>query len=464
MMDQVKDCKIEVPETIDTVKQVYGWAASNVGESIGEADNDKFFNTFAYTSLLYRIQNAKKGLTMIEGLQGTGKSRNLLELSKDVKDNIRIKWIRNWKEELWQQDERLSIRYYELLEKEFADQIEGLKASGRNTKLRRIGNAETYAERNDHRSMEEIIGKSRSKTLREQAFNDFLGSIRVFLVDMQDYLRSNAAAMNNDIALIQEFYQSLSTKDTTHLVIAAQKELIMNSDHFFWGKFTRYTIEPLPPYHLIQAYQLNNPDTEVFDKDALNYLSIVSRGVFRRFKKYICLAIEAHQQQTKPINEAQARMAITSDVIFKDLNEELSNLFDQPERKSAASTILNYLRDHKKTNIKTLSKETGTSESMAQKIVAKLELYNYVTIQSGSGKEKLVSLCPYMPVQRLSIYDMPYEIGDDKLSPDELQKKREMWLFKQNVAALVEENNMFLLFFGNINFTTLPAKEITEHD
>lgn len=442
---QPESCKIDVSEKIDTVKKqddtkkIYKWAASNIGESIGDSDNDKFFVTDTYISLLYRIQNAEKGLTMIEGLQGTGKSRIIRELSLAVKDNLRFKFVRYWKDELWQHDGRLAIRFQELLEKEFADLIEGLKASGQNKKLQKIGDVQIYEKRHDYRLMEEFIGKSRCKALREQAFNDFLGSIRVFLIDMQDYLRSNSAAMNNDVALIQEFYQSLGAKETTHIVVAAQKELIMNSDHFFWGKFTKYHLQPLSSMQLVDAYKLNNPCTEVFEPDALQYLSEVSRGGFRRFKKYICTAIENTRGHTQTINEAQVRLAVTDDVIFEDLDAELSNLFDDSERKRSASAILSYLRTHKDVNIKTIADSTGASQSMTQKIIAKLLLYSYVTIRHGEGKEKLVSLRPYVPVQPVkipSLDDMPYTMGDENLSDDELQRKRRMWQLSQSIASI----------------------------
>jgi hypothetical protein len=394
-----ESCKIEVPDKVKALnnqKQVYQWAASNIGESI--QGNDKFFKNHIYNSLLYRIQNTNGGLTMIQGNQGIGKTRTMVELSRETKDNLRIKWARNWKEDLSQQEQRFTSRYEELVEKEFANQIAGLTASGQTAKLRRIGKTETYQERQDHRAMEEIIGKSRCKELKEQALTDFLASIRVFLVDMPDYAKSNVAAMNNDISLIQEFYQSLSNKGATHLVIAAQKELIMNSDHFFWGKFTKYALEPLSTMQLKDAYKLNNPDTEVFDQDALNFIAEVSRGVFRRFKKYVCSVIENNRNQTQPINESQVRSAVTDDVIFEDLEAELSNLFDDQERKRCTSAILSYLRDHKDVNIKTIATDTGVSQTMAQKIVAKLELYKYITTEHGTGKEKLVSLRPYMPV------------------------------------------------------------------
>ncbi len=286
--------------TPDNLKQIYGWAISNVGESVGTTD--KFLETPLYHSIVFKTETADKSLTMIEGLQGTGKTRLIYELSQKVKGNLKIKWTRNWREELWQCNEKLASLYEDLLQKEFTNQAENLKAIVQSN--RRIIDADACIKQKNYPFMEQTIGKARCKALKEQALNDFLAGIRVFLVDFPDYSRSNANAMNNDIAMIQEFYESLRAKERTHLIITAQKELIMNSDHFFWGKFQRYTINPLSVDQLIKGYELNNPNTEIFEHEALKYLAEVSNGNFRVFKKYIGLCIEANREKSLPIKES----------------------------------------------------------------------------------------------------------------------------------------------------------------
>jgi hypothetical protein len=400
--DPTKSCKVDVSEKSETpqvsgIQKVYRWAASNVGES-EEYGEDRFYVPPAYLALLYKLQNTEKSLSMITGLQGTGKTRLLCELGRNEDgsncvNRLRIKWTKNWKKEFIEKgwNCQFAVAYQENLRGEFGSLIHILRENGQEAKLRKIGNPITYETNLDYASIEALIGKAKCKKLKEDAFCQCLSHIRVFMVDMPDYNKSNVNAMNHDVDAIQEFYEYFGTSNT-HFIIAVQKELIMKNPHFFWNKCDKYTINPLTPSQLIEAYNLNNPDSTIFASAALQYLSEVSMGVFRRFKKYIRLSIEANGEQQLPISEELAKKAITDDVIFEDLDQELADIFDNEENRRCASKILGYLRSHSKVNVKTIAEDIGISETMAQKIVQKLELYNYVKTEPGKGKEKIVSL------------------------------------------------------------------------
>jgi hypothetical protein len=404
----LKSCKTDVPEEsqtpqISSTQKVYRWASSNVGES--EGGEDKFYVAQPYPDLLYKLQNTEKSLNMVTGLQGTGKTRLLCELWQDNRgrireDYLRIKWTKNWKKEFMENGLRLLVQpggfrsaYNFNLECEFEKLVRILEENGQVAKLKKIGNPRTYENELDYESIEAFIGKAKCKQLKEDAFSEALAKIRVLMVDMPDYNKSNANAMNHDIDAIQEFYESLETRYKTHIIIAVQKELLLKNPHFFWNKCDKYTIEPLAPSQLIEAYKLNNPGTEIFDHAALLYLAEVSRGVFRRFKKYIRLSIEANREKQPPISEELTKKTITDDIVFEDMDQELADIFDDAEKRKCASRILSYLRSNSDVNVKTIAGDIGISETMAQKIVQKLALYGYISTKHGhEGKEKLVSL------------------------------------------------------------------------
>ena len=167
---------------------------------------------------------------------------------------------------------------------------------------------------------------------------------------------------------------------------------MLKNPHFWWGKCDKYTIEPLSSQQLIEAYKLSNPDVEVFEPAALQYLADISRGVFHRFKKYMRLSIEADHEHKVPIVEETVKKAITDKVIFEDMDQELADVFEDEERRRCASAILFYLRTHNDVNVKTIAEDISISETMAQKIVQNLLLYKYIQTKHGEGKEKLVSL------------------------------------------------------------------------
>ncbi len=395
MESQPESCKFDDSEKkLTPLQRVYRWAASGVSDSGYDSEIDRFYETPVYKSLLFKLQNTDKSLSMLTGLQGTGKTRILYQLRNN--DCFYFKWNKDWKEELWRERcvEWYSIqrRYNDNLAEEYENQVRASLVAGASQKANKAGDPRTILGRKDYGSMEAFLGKAKCKELKEQAISGFLYCIKIFLIDMPDYSKSNANAMNHDIAGIQEFYESLENKANTHFVIGVQKELVLKNPHFWWGKCDKYVIEPLYSQQLIEAYNLSNPESGVFAPVALQYLAEISRGVFRRFKKYMRLSIEADQEQKVPISEDIVKSAITDQVIFEDMDQELADVFDDEEKRRCASAILGYLRTHSDVNVKTIAEDTEISETMAQKIVQKLLLYKYISAKHGEGKEKLVSL------------------------------------------------------------------------
>lgn len=388
--NQQESCKIDVSQKkVTHLKQVYQWAAQGVSESINSNETDKFYETPVYKSLGFKLKNTESSLSLVFGLQGTGKSRILRQLNND--GTYWFKWSKNWKEELWQRGCCRS-EYWIALANEYEDQVNAYFKAGQSHRALKVGDPATILQRKDTTLMEAFLGKSKCNELKDGAISSFIYGTKIILIDMPDYSRSNANALVHDIAEIQGFWESMENRGNTHLVLAIQKELVLKAPNFFWGKCDKYTVEPLTTTQLIEAYRLSNQDAEVFEPAALQLLGDLSRGIFRRFKKYMRLTIEANQERKLPMTKDLVERAVTDDIVFQDLDQELADLFDDEEKRRCASRILSYLRSHNEANVKTISEDIGISETMGQKIVQKLGLYNYIQTKHGEGKEKLVSL------------------------------------------------------------------------
>lgn len=357
------------------------WAA-NFASDDREECMDKFYQTDLFKLLTYRITNYKCGLIMIKGLQGTGKSRLLLELSRVFPYGIRVKFTRDWKAKLME-DQAVLDKYYELIEMTYKDIRLQENAAKHLLTFGEIDNTDVEV-------MNKKVGKGRCRELHEQALKNYIESSKLLLLDMPDYTRKTAASMNGDIKALQEFW-GCTNQQNCLLIVTVQKELIENNPHFFWGKFMRETLNPLSPDELIQVYRLNCGDDGLFTQDALTLLGELSCGVLRRFKNYIRMTIEQNIGG-KSLTPEHVMKAVTTDQLNEDMEQELGDMFTNAETRRQALEILVYLRNQSDVNIKTISEAIGIGEQVAQKIIQKLALYRYVTTKRGEGNEKLVSL------------------------------------------------------------------------
>jgi hypothetical protein len=386
----VESRKFDVPrKTLTPLKKGYQWAASGVSESISSNESDKFYETATYKSLSFKLKNTESSLSLVIGLQGTGKSRILRQLNNE--GTYWFKWSKNWKEELWQKG-CCESQYWSALEYKYEDQVHAYLKAGQSQRANKVGDPRTIMDRKETSLMEAFLGKSKCNELKGRAISSFIYGTKIILIDMPDYSRSNANALVHDIAEIQQFWESMENRGNTHLVIAIQRELVLKAPNFFWGKCDRYVIEPLTTPQLIEAFKLSNPDGDIFEPAALQLLGDLSRGIFRRFKKYMRLTIEADHEWKLPMTKDLVERAITNDIVFQDLDQELADFIENEENRRCASRILSYLRSHNEVNVKTIAEDIGISETMGQKIIQKLSLYNYIQTKHGEGKEKLVSL------------------------------------------------------------------------
>jgi predicted transcriptional regulator len=367
---------------------VYNWASENTSE---REVSSKFYPTKFFDLLCFRLRNTDRSLIGICGLQGTGKTKILYQLSSLFKESLYWKWTRHWEEDalLW---DVIRSDYSDRIHAEGEDVLHenarlGLKKELVN-KLSR--NVENFSDL-DESVIQRILGKGRMEEIKKEVLLDFFKQQTLLLIDFPDYSKGNVGFMNSDIDELQRFLELLANRGI-HVVIGVQRELVMFHRHFFWGKVDIMTLDPLAPEELVKAYHFCTGNNTIFTDEALLLLAQLARGVFRRFKKYIKFAIESSPDSTQPLGLEQVNKAITQKQLFEDIELELCDIFAESEKRIQASNILNFLRANKDVNLKTIAEGVNLSETIAQKIIWKLDLYHYVTVKHGEGKEKLISL------------------------------------------------------------------------
>jgi len=383
---------------------VYNWASQLTSETIGRQLYDKneapkFYETRFFKLLCWKIRNTPHALIAVSGLQGSGKTRILLELQKDFPKSIYCKWSRNWLKEALTWDSTRMI-YTKYVQGEGEGIYDELSAKEKNKLINKYAVRSMEFEDFPFFAMEKIVGKSQCNEFkREAAMQVFEGS-DLILLDMPDYNKYTPSLMNLDFDELQRFWGSL-TGSKAKFVIAFQKELIMRNPHFFIGKLDLMDLEPLSTQELIEAYNICTGDTELFSQEALTLLAQLSRGIFRRFKKYIRSTIEgtmeenlkANREASIPLTPEHVNKAITEKVLSADLELELCDVFKEKEKRTQAIGLLNQLRVSSPLNQKEAAKFLSLSEATTGKLINKLLAYRYIERKRGEGAEWIISLC-----------------------------------------------------------------------
>ena len=240
---------------------------------------------------------------------------------------------------------------------------------------------------------EKLLGRSEAKQLRQVTWLDILYKRNTILIDMPDYSKTDRRLMARDLNDVYWLWNFLSGRTKTNMVIAIQKELF--SGHFFFDKMEKIELEPLNPEHLLESYQKRFHKLEPFTQDALMALGRMSRGIYRRFLRYITLSLDHWQTISEPkqlIDTKTVNVAVTTERLAEDMELELSELFPKQSdlRLQAVQLLLNLSESGPQTQTQ-LTNVLGMEPYAISRLLAKLELYKYV-IHRRVKTDKMVSL------------------------------------------------------------------------
>ena len=174
--------------------------------------------------------------------------------------------------------------------------------------------------------------------------------------------------MNTDLTEIQNLWQAINehiiirTKEESNtaqqqpnIVFVLQKELAFSGDarvsHYFLGKARFFEITPFSPDDLMNAYRAEFGSLYPFEEKDLLYVARMSRGIFRRFLRYIQLCLEQHIQKAGTgaykdlVNKETVETALSIEEIAKDWEIELRQIFPHGSNWKHALTILKVLAE-----------------------------------------------------------------------------------------------------------------------
>src|SRR5208282_3594393 len=177
----------------------------------------------------------------------------------------------------------------------------------------------------------------------------------------------------------------------TKLIIAIQKEMF--HDHFFLDKMQTIELKPLSTKQILKAYRKRFRTFSPFTEEAITLLAKMSRGIFRRFLRYITLTLDlwdSKHQKPSTIDAVLVKQAVTVDHLTNAMENELTPLFrnSSQQRTLAVKTIMQ-LCEHKEMKQSNLAKQLETPPATISRILTTLENAKYIT-HRYDGKEKII--------------------------------------------------------------------------
>jgi hypothetical protein len=115
---------------------------------------------------------------------------------------------------------------------------------------------------------------------------------KTILIDLPDYDEHSCVQMNADLADIHKLWEDLGQDSNrpVNIVLFLHKEIF--HDHFLFGKLDVVDLEVPTPSELVQHYEELFKNTDPFEEAALLEIANLSRGIFRRFKKYVRICLD----------------------------------------------------------------------------------------------------------------------------------------------------------------------------
>ena len=231
------------------------------------------------------------------------------------------------------------------------------------------------------------LGKLGVRKARWNAVKSVVQAASNILIDMPDYSRTDRRLMVSDLETIQTLWRDLcEASGQANLVIFIQKEMF--HDHFMFDKMEVVKLEPFKPPELVEAYEKMHGDTFPFSDESLLLVARMSRGIFRRFLKYIGLSLENFKEGR--ITEEDVRKGVTDGQLLSDREQELAEMFPKSFRpRLQALRVMQFLETHNATNQKELAEAVGIEEYDLSRILDRLELHQKIR-REKRGLENIV--------------------------------------------------------------------------
>jgi DNA-binding transcriptional ArsR family regulator len=245
---------------------------------------------------------------------------------------------------------------------------------------------------------EASLGSSGVWELRREAWLRTLVHSKFILIDMPDYSKTDRRLLAKDLESVYWLWNMIALNNyEANVVIAIQKEMFHG--HFFFDKMDRIELEPLEPQQMLEAYTKRFFGCiEPFTEDALLTLARMSRGIFRRFLRYITLTLDHSEPNAEgQIDTGLVKQAVPIARLVEDMELELSELFPKhSDLRLMAVRLIMLLEERGERKQSELAELLEVEPYMLSRLLAKLETARYVT-RRREGNDKIVSVYSQQP-------------------------------------------------------------------
>jgi GTPase SAR1 family protein len=393
----------------ERAEEVYHWASLLTAES-RYTDNEEEYNDYYLTEagqrLKFKLTHMPAGeIVGLVGLQGVGKTSMLKKMAHDLNTKetpiFFIHWTPDWYEKLKQNPE-IKKEYHSFVKEALLDKVHSYGSQFRRMAALggKIPNRDTSSHISDGgmplETMEGALTKAECRMAMESAINYTLPYLRYLFIDLPDYDRRAMSSRNEDLQSIEAIWKraidTAGSEMRATIVLGIQKETF--GGHFFYGKMHIVDLKPMTREEMIPAYKHKWKTTAPFTEEALGLLADFSRGIFRRFLRYIAKSVEtACTRKEFPITVEAVNASVTLETLIEDMNQEMAKIFkNNEEQKMLAVKLLTLLRQKPNLNQKDIAEALQASEDVIGMILKKLSLYSYVKNERGERRELKWSL------------------------------------------------------------------------
>jgi hypothetical protein len=359
-------------------RDVYDWAARLTAEASGRAAD--YYWTPQTERLVTKLKLSKRALIGVVGVQGAGKSAAMRAINDELKHELPDSTLAVKVPESGGLTAALKTafnppnadysRLEDLLGQVMADRLfyDSILQRRVRSRANHAGDTELAEEvekinatfdETDVMKLRTLIPQRIIRELEAEALGRLLESQKVIMIDMPDYPKHDRRLIARDLDDIQCLWNRLMTSDSdVSIAIFIQKETFNHADHFLYGKMDLTDLFPLTSSQLLEAYARKWGGYAPFTEDALQYVAKMSRGIFRRFKRYIALALEMRiMEQARadasnvpnppnaPIDLALVKKSATDEEVMRDMDKELDGIFRKQEQKEKALELIRVLSE-----------------------------------------------------------------------------------------------------------------------
>jgi hypothetical protein len=351
------------PSSDECVLKALDWASALSAEERGWVD-ETYRPPAEVMQLVERLKRTNRSFQVLTGLWGVGKSSALQHIylclgegdRKSVNYLIRLLPSESLLNQIRSAAREQSSQYDERRRSAYIDEIDALWDT--NSTFRKhyeslglsMHDIRTSIEKGD-RNLDSIVlpAAAISRAEEEALLGCLTEDVDALLLDLPDFGRSDRRLFLRTLNEIQDVWVSIMKSGAEHsdipigmnVVITIQKELSDLAPSYFLGKANTVEIKPLSASELVDAYRAKFPTLEPFDESSLSFVAELSRGIFRRFLKFIAVTLQdAHQRGANHVHIQDVTWLLDATLVGHEMEPELASIFPKAEVREKAFRII----------------------------------------------------------------------------------------------------------------------------